>query len=57
VAERALVERARAGEAAAWAELYAAHHARIRAFARRLLGDAEAAEDLVAPACTTRASS
>lgn len=35
------------GEAAALGELYDAHHEALRAFARRLLGDDAAAEDLV----------
>ena len=47
VAERSRIERAGAGEAQAWAELYDEHHARVRGFARRLLGDEAAAEDLV----------
>jgi RNA polymerase sigma-70 factor (ECF subfamily) len=45
--ERDLVARLRAGELAALGEAYDAHHAHLRAFARRLLGDEAAAEDLV----------
>lgn len=47
VVERSRIERAGAGETQAWAELYDRHHAQVRRFARRLLGDADAAEDLV----------
>jgi RNA polymerase sigma-70 factor (ECF subfamily) len=42
-----LVARLRAGDVAALGEAYDAHHAHVRAFARRLLGDDSAAEDLV----------
>jgi RNA polymerase sigma-70 factor (ECF subfamily) len=42
-----LVARLRAGERAAVEEAYVAHHAAIRGFARRLVGDAAAAEDIV----------
>jgi RNA polymerase sigma-70 factor (ECF subfamily) len=42
-----LVARLQRGEAAALAEAYDAHHEVVRAFARRLLGDHAAAEDLV----------
>lgn len=42
-----LVARVRAGEPAALAEAYDAHHAHVRAFARRLVGDDATAEDLV----------
>jgi RNA polymerase sigma-70 factor (ECF subfamily) len=42
-----LVARLRAGDVAALAEAYDAHHAEVRAFARRLVGDEHAAEDLV----------
>ena len=42
-----LVARLRAGERAAIEEAYIAHHAAIRGFARRLVGDASAAEDIV----------
>jgi RNA polymerase sigma-70 factor (ECF subfamily) len=41
------IERAGAGDTQAWAELYDLHHAQLRRFARRLLGDADAAEDLL----------
>ncbi len=41
------LERLRAGEPAAVAALYDQHHAALRAFCQRLLGDAAAAEDLV----------
>lgn len=44
--DQLLAELAR-GEAAAVGEVYDAHHAAIRAFALRLVGDASAAEDLV----------
>jgi RNA polymerase sigma-70 factor (ECF subfamily) len=43
----ALVERLRGGDAAALEMLYRQHHEAVRAFARRLLGDHELAEDLV----------
>jgi RNA polymerase sigma-70 factor (ECF subfamily) len=46
-ADDALVERLREGERAAVEEAYRAHHAAIRGFARRLVGDAAAAEDIV----------
>lgn len=42
-----LLARIERGEAAALGELYDAHHEALRAFARRLLGDDAAAEDLV----------
>jgi len=42
-----LVERLRAGEPAAVGEVYDAHHRAVRAFAKRLVGEAAAAEDLV----------
>ena len=42
-----LVARLRQRERTAVAEAYTAHHAPVRAFARRLLGDAAAAEDVV----------
>lgn len=42
-----LVVRLRAGDRAAVAQAYTAHHAPVRAFARRLLGDDAAAEDVV----------
>ena len=42
-----LVERVVAGETAALGQLYTHHHAPLRAFARRLLGNEAAAEDLV----------
>lgn len=42
-----LVNRLRAGDAAALGQAYDAHNVAVRAFARRLLGDADAAEDLV----------
>ncbi len=44
---RSLLVRLRAGDSAAVAWLYQLHHDEIRSFARRLLGDAAAAEDLV----------
>jgi len=43
----ALVSRLQRGEPAAVAEVYDAHHGAVRAFAKRLLGDAATAEDLV----------
>lgn len=46
-AEEPLVARLRTGAPAALAEAYDAHHAHVRAFARRLVGDDAAAEDLV----------
>jgi DNA-directed RNA polymerase specialized sigma24 family protein len=42
-----LVTRLRAGHLSALGEAYDAHHTHVRAFARRLLGDESAAEDLV----------
>jgi RNA polymerase sigma-70 factor (ECF subfamily) len=42
-----LVARLRAGDRAAVEMVYVAHHAAIRGFARRLVGDAAAAEDIV----------
>ena len=42
-----MVARLRRGEAAAVAEVYDLHHAALRAFARKLTGDASVAEDLV----------
>jgi RNA polymerase sigma-70 factor, ECF subfamily len=45
--ERQLVARLRAGELTALGEAYDSHHEQVRAFARRLLGDLAAAEDLV----------
>jgi RNA polymerase sigma-70 factor (ECF subfamily) len=42
-----LVARLRDGDRAAVEQAYVAHHTTIRAFARRLVGDATAAEDLV----------
>ena len=45
--ERELVARLRDGERAAVEAAYIAHHAAIRSFARRLVGDAAAAEDIV----------
>lgn len=42
-----LVERVVAGDADALGQLYDHHHATLRAFALRLIGDAAAAEDLV----------
>lgn len=42
-----LVTRLRRGERMAIGEAYAAHHAAVRAFARRLVGDDAAAEDIV----------
>ncbi len=46
-ADTDLVTRLRAGERAAVEEVYIAHHAAIRGFARRLVGDSAAAEDIV----------
>lgn len=40
------VSRAREGDLSELGQLYAQHHAQVRAFARRLLGDDSAAEDL-----------
>jgi len=45
--ENDLVERLKQGEIAAIGELYDTHHVAVRAFARRLVGDLAAAEDLV----------
>src|SRR5262245_32770545 len=42
-----LVDRLRAGDRAAVEQAYVTHHAAIRAFARRLVGDEATAEDLV----------
>ena len=42
-----LVERVREGDSTALAAMYRQHHLAVRAFARRLLGDATIAEDLV----------
>jgi RNA polymerase sigma-70 factor, ECF subfamily len=42
-----LLQRLQRAEPSAVAELYDAHHTAVRAFAKRLLGDAAAAEDLV----------
>ena len=42
-----LVVRLRAGERSALAETYDRHHAPLRAFARKLIGEPHAAEDLV----------
>jgi RNA polymerase sigma-70 factor (ECF subfamily) len=42
-----LIARLRAGERQAVEQAYVAHHAAIRGFARRLVGDAATAEDLV----------
>lgn len=47
MATSALVERLRVGELAAVGEAYDLHHEHVRRFARRLLGDDDAAEDLV----------
>ncbi len=46
-AEPSLAERLRAGEVAAVGEAYELHHEVVRAFAQRLVGDRDAAEDLV----------
>jgi RNA polymerase sigma-70 factor, ECF subfamily len=46
-AEDDLVRRLRRGQVDAIGEVYDAHHAPVRAFARRLVGDEAAAEDLV----------
>lgn len=43
----ALVERLRKGEVSAVGEAYDLHHEHVRRFARRLVGDEDAAEDLV----------
>ena len=45
--DAALVERLRAGERMALNEAYQAHHAVVRGFARRLIGEDAAAEDVV----------
>lgn len=45
--EDELVMRLQRAEPSAVAEVYDAHHAAVRAFAKRLLGDAATAEDLV----------
>src|SRR6476660_2446594 len=45
--ETLLVERLRRGDLDAIAEVYDRHHAAVRSFARRLVGDEAAAEDLV----------
>ena len=46
-ADSELVARLRDGDRTAVEEAYLAHHAAIRGFARRLVGDAAAAEDIV----------
>lgn len=46
-ASEALVSRLRRGDASAIASVYRQHHVVVRAFAQRLVGDIEAAEDLV----------
>jgi RNA polymerase sigma-70 factor (ECF subfamily) len=46
-AEHLLVERVRRAEPQAVGQVYDEHHAAVRAFARRLVGDSAAAEDLV----------
>src|SRR3954471_23539868 len=46
-AEHELVVRLRAGDRAAIETVYVAHHVAIRGFARRLVGDSAAAEDIV----------
>ena len=46
-AETWIVERLRQGDSTAVAEVYDSHHAAVRGFARRLIGDETAAEDLV----------
>ncbi len=45
--ENTLVDRLRRGEPKAVGEVYDRHHAAVRAFARRLVGDESSAEDLV----------
>lgn len=45
--EPELCERLRRGDVAAVGEAYDSYHLHVRAFARRLLGDADATEDLV----------
>jgi RNA polymerase sigma-70 factor (ECF subfamily) len=47
VTERSVIERAASSDPQAIGEIYDRHHARIRRFARRLVGDAQAAEDLL----------
>jgi len=47
VQEEGLVERLRRGEVAAIGEAYDQHYAAVRSFARRLIGEDAAAEDLV----------
>jgi RNA polymerase sigma-70 factor (ECF subfamily) len=47
IPEEDLVARLRAGEREAVEQAYVAHHAAIRGFARRLVGDAATAEDMV----------
>lgn len=44
---RSLVARLRSGDAAAITTVYRQHHVAVRAFAQRLVGDMESAEDLV----------
>src|SRR5687767_12795212 len=46
-APRALVERLQDGDAEALTMVYRQHHIAVRAFAQRLVGDMESAEDLV----------
>jgi RNA polymerase sigma-70 factor (ECF subfamily) len=46
-ADGLLLERLRAGDGAALADIYDAHHEPVRAFARRMIGDDASAEDLV----------
>jgi len=46
-ADADLVARLRAGDRAAVEQTYVAHHAAIRGFARRLVGDTASAEDIV----------
>jgi len=46
-ADHALVTRLRAGDRDAVEEAYRTHHAAIRGFARRLVGDSASAEDIV----------
>jgi RNA polymerase sigma-70 factor (ECF subfamily) len=46
-AEQRLVARLRSGELMALGEAYDAHHEHVRAFARRMVGEDAAAEDLV----------
>ncbi len=45
--DRDLIERVREGEAEAVAAVYRLHHRGVRSFARRMLGDLDAAEDVV----------